>query len=637
MSDITVTATSGGTINVSTGTVVGPLPQLQVAAGNGITINTSGGVSTISANVADLSIPVNLADLTNVSGSPSVGQVLAWDGSTWAPADDQAGGSSDVANLADLGDVSASSPITGQALIWSGSAWDAANAPVTTQVNGLSGNITLASAGGVIVQTSPGVITITGSSSSSTASADQLASVVGPGLSVDEAGELSLADETPRDVVLSRAGDTGLLASFSRQATADTHRNLDSYEVEFIAVPSVPAVVAADQSGEHDRTLTVQAVVTSGERFVEFGESSDNGSTWENSTTLLQDDSGVAVFEGQPWGSLAPGDRLYRVRSADSSANLASATYSSNFAATYDVLPYHQPVPVQAYSLGANITGVAAFGSADVDRSDINLAAANVTVGFSSTTTTYASSSEADSGYPQVFAGRDEYPENSTAHSSLLSVPGEGWGILSFRVSGADGNGDEIAVGGEFYHFDGNYTLPKAASGSDLPALFMVAGGTTASNLPAGVTAGVFAGGVGVSDDTDRICHLRYLPDAAQEFEFANGDRSTITLTANLSATANLTGSVSVEAQEMWRTNESNQNQSFSGEPTINVTIQDSGGVEVASASSSSDFGNAFASASTSLSGGETYLLTLTISHPTGGRGYVPQVIVRPTVQEGLT
>lgn len=143
MSDITVTATSGGTINVSTGTVVGPLPQLQVAAGNGITISSSGGVSTISANAAQLAIPSNLADLANVQGAPSAGQVLAWNGTAWSPADDKTGGSSNVSNLSDLADVSATSPSSGQALTWGGSQWEAANVPVGTTVNGLSGNVTL--------------------------------------------------------------------------------------------------------------------------------------------------------------------------------------------------------------------------------------------------------------------------------------------------------------------------------------------------------------------------------------------------------------------------------------------------------------------------------------------------------------
>ena len=144
MSNIQVTSIAGQQINVSTGTVVGPLPQLQIAAGNGITIQSGGGVSTISANIAELSIPSsladltdvgngstagqvlayngtswggltlsipsNLADLSDVDGTPTAGQVLAWNGSQWAPADDQTGGSSDVANLADLRDVSATSP-----------------------------------------------------------------------------------------------------------------------------------------------------------------------------------------------------------------------------------------------------------------------------------------------------------------------------------------------------------------------------------------------------------------------------------------------------------------------------------------------------------------------------------------------
>ena len=185
MSNIQVTSIAGQQINVSTGTVVGPLPQLQIAAGNGITIQSGGGVSTISANIAELSIsssladltdvgngstagqvlayngtswggltlsiPSNLADLSDVDGTPTAGQVLAWNGSQWAPADDQTGGSSDVANLADLSDVSATSPSSGQALTWDGSQWAAANVPVGTTVNGLSGSVNLVSGDNVAI------------------------------------------------------------------------------------------------------------------------------------------------------------------------------------------------------------------------------------------------------------------------------------------------------------------------------------------------------------------------------------------------------------------------------------------------------------------------------------------------------
>jgi hypothetical protein len=109
MSDIQVTSVDGSQINVSTGTVVGPLPSLQLAAGSGINISNAGGVSTISANLA---IP---------------------------------------ANLADLGDVSTSSLTLGQALTWNGTQWAGANIPVGTTVNGLFGAVALVAGDGINV------------------------------------------------------------------------------------------------------------------------------------------------------------------------------------------------------------------------------------------------------------------------------------------------------------------------------------------------------------------------------------------------------------------------------------------------------------------------------------------------------
>ena len=139
---------------------IGPpgLGNLMLAEGTGIDIATAGNVATISANLtipanlADLSdvtaaapsagqvlvwdgsawngvtlsVPTNLADLANVNGTPTTGQVLAWDGSAWAPADDKTGGSSNVANLADLSDVTFGNVTTGQVLAYNGTAWTAA-------------------------------------------------------------------------------------------------------------------------------------------------------------------------------------------------------------------------------------------------------------------------------------------------------------------------------------------------------------------------------------------------------------------------------------------------------------------------------------------------------------------------------
>lgn len=114
MSDIQVTSVDGSQINVSTGTVIGPLPSLQLAAGSGINIANAGGVSTISANLAELSIPANLADLADVSNvSVAAGQVLAWDGAEWG----------------------------------------ASNIPPGTTVNGLSGDVSLVAGDGVNIAT----------------------------------------------------------------------------------------------------------------------------------------------------------------------------------------------------------------------------------------------------------------------------------------------------------------------------------------------------------------------------------------------------------------------------------------------------------------------------------------------------
>ena len=143
--DIHVTSVDGAQISVSTGTVAGPLPQLQIAAGNGITIQSGGGVSTISVNIAELSVPSNLADLSDVESGSTAGQVLAYNGIGW-------GGLtlSVQSNLADLSDVDGT-PTAGQALTWDGSQWAAANVPVGTTVNGLSGSVNLVSGDNVAI------------------------------------------------------------------------------------------------------------------------------------------------------------------------------------------------------------------------------------------------------------------------------------------------------------------------------------------------------------------------------------------------------------------------------------------------------------------------------------------------------
>ena len=77
----------------------------------------------------------NLSDLNNVTGVPSTGQILSWNGSNWVPADDAGGLDSALTkqlidsahigkiNIGDLNNVSSTAPSSGQVLKWNGSAW----------------------------------------------------------------------------------------------------------------------------------------------------------------------------------------------------------------------------------------------------------------------------------------------------------------------------------------------------------------------------------------------------------------------------------------------------------------------------------------------------------------------------------
>ena len=77
----------------------------------------------------------NLSDLNNVTGVPSTGQILSWNGSNWVPADDAGGLDSALTkqlidsahigkiNLGDLNNVSSTAPSSGEVLKWNGSAW----------------------------------------------------------------------------------------------------------------------------------------------------------------------------------------------------------------------------------------------------------------------------------------------------------------------------------------------------------------------------------------------------------------------------------------------------------------------------------------------------------------------------------
>jgi len=146
-------------------------PAVNINAGSGI--NVSGGPSyTISANLA-------MNDLTDVNTSGvSVGQVLKWSGSSWAPANDIGGGVGDnwgsqVVQITSrlTGDGTALNPLdlasqgasNGQVLKWNGTAWTPANDLNTDgQTLSLSGN-TLSISGGNSVNIPSGTTYTAGS------------------------------------------------------------------------------------------------------------------------------------------------------------------------------------------------------------------------------------------------------------------------------------------------------------------------------------------------------------------------------------------------------------------------------------------------------------------------------------------
>lgn len=172
------------TVNNLTGDIV-------IANGTGLTLTESGSTLTLAAALP----PSNLADLADVSGSPSTNQALIYNGTQWQPGNIAAGTtlnslSGDLtlangtgitiatsgqtltlsaalppSNLADLADVSASSPTANQTLVWDGSSWSAADAPATTTVDGLSGAVDLIAGGNVTITQSGQNITISASAS----------------------------------------------------------------------------------------------------------------------------------------------------------------------------------------------------------------------------------------------------------------------------------------------------------------------------------------------------------------------------------------------------------------------------------------------------------------------------------------
>lgn len=142
VTSVTVDGSSAGSIEIpqvaeidvsAAAALQAGLPSLAVSAGTNITVDSSTGAFVISATV-----PEDIEDLSNVSGTPTVGQVLVWSGTAWQPTDESTGGTSNVADLNDLNDVSGI-PSTGQVLVYSGSEWNPANpADVATSINDLT-------------------------------------------------------------------------------------------------------------------------------------------------------------------------------------------------------------------------------------------------------------------------------------------------------------------------------------------------------------------------------------------------------------------------------------------------------------------------------------------------------------------
>jgi len=87
-----------------------------IKIGNNLSIDSSTGVLSASSSVA------NLDDLGDVSTTgASSGEILKYNGSSWAPAADDAG--TTITALNDVGDVTVTAVQTNDILSWNGSAW----------------------------------------------------------------------------------------------------------------------------------------------------------------------------------------------------------------------------------------------------------------------------------------------------------------------------------------------------------------------------------------------------------------------------------------------------------------------------------------------------------------------------------
>ena len=121
------------------------LPTASTTTKGGIKVGNNLSISndTLSAtsSVNDLT---DLSDVT-VSGTPTTGYVLKYDGSTWAPAADDTG--TTITAINDIGDVSINSPQASEVLSYDGTNWvnstvgSGTNLQARTSAQGSTGNI----------------------------------------------------------------------------------------------------------------------------------------------------------------------------------------------------------------------------------------------------------------------------------------------------------------------------------------------------------------------------------------------------------------------------------------------------------------------------------------------------------------
>ena len=146
--------TSGQNITLNTTSNVAlksDLPDaLNLTEGDGISITGDYPDLTITNEVTKID---DLSDVDTTETLPQIGAVLVYDGTNWVPG--AGGGSSDVENLPDLGDVEfPSDPTTGQILQYTDGKWknvDVTAADGRTTVNGLGGPVTLTPSGSVSI------------------------------------------------------------------------------------------------------------------------------------------------------------------------------------------------------------------------------------------------------------------------------------------------------------------------------------------------------------------------------------------------------------------------------------------------------------------------------------------------------